>query len=104
MIGKIRKPGIDAIKARIANELCVSVGELDSARGTKRLCDARHLAMFVCIELGYTLSHIGMSFGGRDHTTVINARRRVLARMQGDVIYRASVAVLIAEIKLEAAA
>jgi chromosomal replication initiator protein len=43
---------------------------------------ARQAAMYLCRELtSYSLPHIGREFGGRDHTTILHACRRVVAEI-----------------------
>ena len=46
------------------------------------LVTARHIAMYLCRELtDLLLPKIGQQFGGRDHTTVINADRKIRSLM-----------------------
>jgi chromosomal replication initiator protein len=43
---------------------------------------ARQAAMYLCRELtSYSLPHIGREFGGRDHTTILHACRRVVSEI-----------------------
>jgi chromosomal replication initiator protein len=54
---------------------------LDDLCGTSRsrvLVNARQIAMYLCRELTeLSLPKIGQSFGGRDHTTVMHAERKI---------------------------
>jgi chromosomal replication initiator protein len=53
---------------------------------------ARHVAMYLCRELtSLSLPQIGAAFGGRDHSTVVNALRRVSAALEADPALRRSV-------------
>ena len=46
------------------------------------LVTAWHIAMYLCRELtDMSLPKIGQQFGGRDHTTVINADRKIRSLM-----------------------
>jgi chromosomal replication initiation ATPase DnaA len=55
-----------------------------SSRGAKCVAP-RHLAMYLCKELtDKSLLDIGRRFGGRDHTTVLNAINRITARLLDD--------------------
>ena len=58
---------------------------LDELCGTSRsrtLVNARQIAMYLCRELtDMSLPKIGQMFGGRDHTTVIHADRKIRAQM-----------------------
>lgn len=54
------------------------------SRGAKCVAP-RHLAMFLCKEMtDKSLPDIGRRFGGRDHTTVLNAINRITARLLDD--------------------
>jgi chromosomal replication initiator protein len=54
---------------------------LEDLCGTSRaraLVDARQIAMYLCRELtDMSLPKIGQTFGGRDHTTVMHADRKI---------------------------
>jgi chromosomal replication initiator protein len=58
---------------------------MDDLSGTSRsrvLVTARHIAMYLCRELtDLSLPKIGQQFGGRDHTTVMNADRKIRSLM-----------------------
>lgn len=52
--------------------------ELLSPRRPKHLAEARQIAMYLCKELiNMPLKEIGRRFGGRDHSTVIHACKKV---------------------------
>ncbi len=54
----------------------------------------RHLAMYLCRimnSLSCTLPRIGRQFGGRDHSTVRSAVRKIAAMMEADESFRAKV-------------
>jgi len=56
--------------------------ELISPRRNRSLVRARQIAMYLCRELtDLSLPRIGQRFGGRDHTTVLNAIGRVRTLM-----------------------
>lgn len=55
----------------------VSPNELLSPIRTDRIARARMAAMVTLYDLGFSLVEVGLFFGGRDHTTVIYARRRL---------------------------
>jgi chromosomal replication initiator protein len=59
--------------------------DLTGKRRTSRLVEARHIGMYLARELtGLSLAEIGKDFGGRDHGTVINAVRRVTAKIEAN--------------------
>ncbi len=78
-IGESKKTlDIDLIKVAVAEYYNISVNELSSKLRTSKITVARHIAMYLCRELLNTpLKEIGNEFGGRDHSTVINACEKV---------------------------
>jgi chromosomal replication initiator protein len=66
------------IIAQTASYFGYSIEELCSPSRTRALVTARQIAMYLCRELTQlSLPQIGKQFGGRDHTTVMNADRRI---------------------------
>ena len=64
------------------------IDELVSARRHRRLAHPRMIAMFLCREhTGISLPRIGKRFGGRDHTTVLHACRKVKHWLKTDHDY-----------------
>ncbi len=60
----------------------LTVEDLCSTSRSRVLVTARHIAMYLCRELtDLSLPKIGQQFGGRDHTTVINADRKIRSLM-----------------------
>lgn len=85
-----------ATVARIQEATCrlfsITHDELLSRSRDPRLTWPRHLAMYLSRELtSDSLPAIGRQFGGRDHSTVLNAHRRASAQMQRDAVTYAQV-------------
>jgi chromosomal replication initiator protein len=60
----------------------LTVEDLCGTSRSRVLVTARHIAMYLCRELtDLSLPKIGAQFGGRDHTTVINADRKIRSLM-----------------------
>ncbi|MGC7093225.1 chromosomal replication initiator protein DnaA [Amycolatopsis lurida] len=60
----------------------VSLDELCGPGKTKALATARQIAMYLCRELtDMSLPRIGQTFGGRDHTTVMHAAKKIRKEM-----------------------
>ncbi|GAB3709134.1 hypothetical protein GCM10028815_23270 [Mariniluteicoccus flavus] len=56
----------------------ISVDDLCGSSRTHVLATARQIAMYLCRELtDMSLPKIGQQFGGRDHTTVMHAQRKI---------------------------
>lgn len=66
------------ILAQTAAYFGYSLEEITGPSRTRALVTARQIAMYLCRELtDLSLPKIGQHFGGRDHTTVMNAERRI---------------------------
>jgi chromosomal replication initiator protein len=60
----------------------LTIEDLCGTSRSRVLVTARHIAMYLCRELtDMSLPKIGQQFGGRDHTTVINADRKIRSLM-----------------------
>lgn len=69
---------IDDIQKLVADHFKVRIPDLKSSTRTKPLVTARQMAMYLVKKhLEKSLVDIGRSFGGKDHTTVMNALRRI---------------------------
>lgn len=90
----------DQILRSVAIHFDVTVAEMEGQRRHQRIAQARFAAMHLIQKYRqYSLPKIGRMFGGRDHTTVIHALRRVKELERGSVDFceklRASEAYLI---------
>ena len=66
------------IMAVVAEFFGVTIDELCGPGKTKALAQARQIAMYLCRELtDLSLPRIGQTFGGRDHTTVMHADKKI---------------------------
>jgi chromosomal replication initiator protein len=62
----------------VAEYYKMKVSDLLSPRRTRNIARPRQMAMALCKELTeHSLPEIGSAFGGRDHTTVLHACRRI---------------------------
>ena len=59
--------------------------DLLSANRSRTVVGPRQIAMYLCRELtDLSLPQVGAAFGGRDHTTVMHANKKVVASMKED--------------------
>ena len=66
------------IMAATASYFGVTVDDLCGSSRSRVLVTARQIAMYLCRELtDLSLPKIGQTFGGRDHTTVMHADRKI---------------------------
>ncbi|MFE2300186.1 chromosomal replication initiator protein DnaA [Streptomyces sp. NPDC059445] len=71
-----------AIMASTADYFGLTVDDLCGSSRSRVLVTARQIAMYLCRELtDLSLPKIGAQFGGRDHTTVMHADRKIRALM-----------------------
>ena len=71
-----------AIMAATADYFGLTVDDLCGSSRSRILVTARQIAMYLCRELtDLSLPKIGGQFGGRDHTTVMHADRKIRALM-----------------------
>jgi chromosomal replication initiator protein len=69
---------VENIQKTVAEYYKIRIAELMSKRRSRSIARPRQVAMALAKELtNYSLPEIGDAFGGRDHTTVLHACRRV---------------------------
>ena len=69
---------VDNIKKTVAQHFNIKTSDMDSKRRTRSLARPRQIAMALSKELtNHSLPEIGEYFGGRDHTTVLHACRKI---------------------------
>ena len=72
----------DQIMASTSEYFGVSLEDLRGHSRSRVLVNARQVAMYLCRELtDLSLPRIGQAFGGRDHTTVMHADRKIRQQM-----------------------
>ncbi len=73
-----RLVSIENIQKTVADYFKIRVGELLSKKRSRSIARPRQIAMALAKELtNHSLPEIGDAFGGRDHTTVLHACRRI---------------------------
>jgi chromosomal replication initiator protein len=66
------------IMAQTASYFSLTLEDLCGTSRSRVLVNARQIAMYLCRELtDLSLPKIGQTFGGRDHTTVMHADRKI---------------------------
>jgi chromosomal replication initiator protein len=80
-----RQISIDNIQKTVADYYKIKVAEMYSKKRVRSLARPRQIAMALAKELTpMSLPEIGEAFGGRDHTTVLHACRRVHELVEAD--------------------
>ncbi len=80
-----RRVRIEDIQRVVARHFNVSKADLLSSRRTRTIVRPRQIAMYLAKVLTpRSLPEIGRRFGGRDHTTVLHAVRKIEELIEGD--------------------
>ena len=70
---------------QVAEHFHLEKGDLLSRSRKQTVAQARQIAMYLCRELtDESYDHIGSRFGGRDHSTVIHAYRKIEESLESD--------------------
>jgi len=73
-----RRVTIDEIQRKVAEHFNIRLGEMTSDRRARAVARPRQVAMYLAKQLTTrSLPEIGRKFGGRDHTTVMHAVRKI---------------------------
>lgn len=76
---------IDRIQKAVCRYYGVTKTDLTSERRDKEVIRPRHVAIYLCKSLtGQSLPKIGRKFGGRDHSTALNAIRNISQQLPVD--------------------
>ncbi|KUG52471.1 chromosomal replication initiation protein DnaA [Serinicoccus chungangensis] len=69
---------VSTIIREVSEYFQITIEELCGTSRSRTLVNARQIAMYLCRELtDLSLPKIGQEFGGRDHTTVMHAERKI---------------------------
>jgi len=80
-----RRTTIDQIQKKVAEHFNVKMSDMHSARRSRTIARPRQIAMFLAKNLTTrSLPEIGRKFGGRDHTTVIHAIKKIKELVKND--------------------
>jgi len=76
---------IEDIQKHVANYYNIRLQDMRSKKRTRNVAFPRQVAMYCCKQLtAFSLPTIGEAFGGRDHTTVLYAVRKIDDLLQKD--------------------
>lgn len=83
---------IDKIKMAVADYYKISTSQLSASIRVSNISNARHIAMYLCRSLlDVPFIKIGDEFGGRDHSTVINACEKVEKLLKNDPNFKQAI-------------
>jgi chromosomal replication initiator protein len=90
-----RRVTIDEIQRRVAEHFNIKMAEMTSSRRSRVVARPRQVAMYLAKQLTQrSLPEIGRKFGGRDHTTVMHAVKKVEELARSDRAFAEDVELL----------
>ncbi|MGE4063801.1 MAG: chromosomal replication initiator protein DnaA [Rhodospirillaceae bacterium] len=90
-----RRLTMEEIQKRVAEHFKIRVSDMSSARRSRAVARPRQVAMYLSKQLtSRSLPEIGRAFGGRDHTTVIHAVRKIEELVKSDTAFAEDVELL----------
>ena len=76
---------IDNIQKKVSSYYNLALSDMTSSRRSINIARPRQIAMFLCKGLtSYSYPEIGKAFGGKDHTTIIHAVKKIDTMIQID--------------------
>ena len=76
---------IDSIQKKVSSYYNLSLSDMTSSRRSINIARPRQIAMFLCKGLtSYSYPEIGKAFGGKDHTTVLHAVKKIQSMLESD--------------------
>ena len=86
---------MEEIQKRVAEHFKIRISDMSSARRARAVARPRQVAMYLSKQLtSRSLPEIGRAFGGRDHTTVMHAVRKVEELVKADSAFAEDVELL----------
>ena len=90
-----RRVTIEEIQKRVAEHFNIRVADMHAARRARAVARPRQVAMYLAKQLtSRSLPEIGRRFGGRDHTTVMHAVKKVEQLSETDASFAEDVELL----------
>ncbi len=90
-----RRVAIEEIQKRVAAHFNIRLSDMHSARRARSVARPRQVAMYLAKQLtARSLPEIGRKFGGRDHTTVMHAVKKVDELCEHDLSFAEDVELL----------
>jgi len=90
-----RRITIDEIQRKVAEHFNIRMSDMHSARRARQVARPRQIAMYLAKQLtARSLPEIGRKFGGRDHTTVMHAVRKIEELSNDDAAFAQDIDVL----------
>jgi len=76
---------IDIIQTKVSSYFNLKLSDMSSSRRSINIARPRQIAMFLCKALtSFSYPEIGKAFGGKDHSTVIHAVKKIESLLDDD--------------------
>ncbi len=86
---------IESVQKVVAEFYKINISDMKSPRRVKTLAYPRQVAMYLCKKhVHSSFPEIGNKFGGKDHTTVMHACRKIERLLESDVVLQNDIATL----------
>ncbi|MBW6510806.1 MAG: chromosomal replication initiator protein DnaA [Desulfuromonadaceae bacterium] len=85
LVEKNRETSIEDIQKTVASHFNIKISDLKSPKRLKALVLPRQIAMYISRQItSSSYPEIGEKFGGKDHSTIIHAIKRIESRLADD--------------------
>jgi chromosomal replication initiator protein len=92
LIEKKRELTIEEIQKQVAAHFSIKVSDIKSSKRMKALVLPRQIAMYLTRQLtSHSFPQIGEKFGGKDHSTIIHAIKKIEKIMEEDFQVRSTI-------------
>jgi len=83
---------VEDIQRKVSGYFNIKISDLKSSKRTKKFVYPRQIAMYLCRQLTtYSYPEIGEYFGGKDHSTVIHAIKKIEAELESNTSLKQSI-------------
>lgn len=91
---------VEMVQKTVAQFFAVTMADLRAKKRTKNIVVARQVAMYLCRNLAsMSLPEIGNAFGGKDHTTVLHACKKVEGDLESNPELKTAIMKLTTQLK-----
>ncbi len=81
-----RRITVEEVQKKVAEHFNIRMTDMHSAKRSRSIARPRQVAMYLCkILTGKSLPELGRQFGGRDHTTVMHAIKKIEELIETDI-------------------
>ena len=81
----MEKVTIEEIQKKVASHYSIKLSDMFSTKRSRQIALPRQVAMYLSKQMTtLSLPEIGKNFGGKDHTTVLHAVRKITEAMKDD--------------------